>query len=175
MLDAALTYAALGWPVAPAIPRFAAVTAQATTNHSAIERWWTRNPNAGIVLATGGPVDVLNVPARVGRAALDRLRCTGLAVGPVAVTRGRCYFLVAGRDRDRFLTHHEQLGAPQLDIHYHGADDGILLPPSSDGTNSVYWELDPAASILACGHRLPTAAELHGTIAYVALQIALPV
>jgi Bifunctional DNA primase/polymerase, N-terminal len=169
MLEAALGYAARGWPVAPAVRTLKDAARQATTSTAKITAWWKSHRSAGIVLATGGPVDVLDVPEAVGRRALARLRDTGLPVGPVAAARNRYYFLVEGGGWDRFVVHHERLGAPQLDIAYRGADDAVLLPPSDAGAEPVRWEVEPGWSILAEGKPLPTAAELHGTIAYVAL------
>jgi hypothetical protein len=173
MLDAALRYAAFGWPVAPAFLPRAEIVAAATTARSAIEQWWRSRPGAGIVLATGGPVDALGVPADVGRAALARLQATGLAVGPVASVRDRCYFLVAGGGRSRFGVHQERLGEPRLDLTYHGEGDAVPLPPSYGQAEPVRWEVDPVSSIMTRGQALPSAAELHGTIAYVALEPAL--
>jgi hypothetical protein len=173
LLEAALTYAALGWPVAPVLHDLADVARRATTDPARISDWWRRYPDAGIALATGGPVDALGVPSLVGRAALARLQEVGLAVGPVAGTQHRYHFLVAAGGRDQFMTHHERLGVPYLDISYHGAGDAILLPPSPLDGYPVRWELSPQGCILSKGQPLPNAAELHGTIAYTALRHAL--
>jgi hypothetical protein len=173
MLEAALSYAALGWAVAPVLHDLADTARRATTDQAKISDWWRRYPDASIALATGKPVDALGVPAMVGLAALTRLREAGLAVGPVTGTQHRYHFLVAAGGRDQFMTHHERLGVPYLDITYHGRGDAILLPPSPLDGNPVRWELRPDDCILSQGHPLPNAAELHGTIAYVALRHAL--
>ena len=174
MAEAAMSYAARGWPVAPAVEGAVPAVPRATTDPSTAAGWWKTFPRAAILLATGGPVDALDVPASVGSAALTRLREVGLPVGPIATMRDRYLFLVAGGQRDRFMTHRERLGAPHLDIAYHGEGNVVLLPPSSWDGESARWEVCPDSCILSRGHSLPSAAELHGTIAYVALREALP-
>lgn len=58
MLEAALSYAKLGWHIFPCkekekIPITSHGVKDATTNEKQIKEWWTRNPNANIALACG--------------------------------------------------------------------------------------------------------------------------
>src|SRR5690242_10341428 len=66
---AALEYSDHGWPVVEA-------------------------GSAGLLLATGSVLDVLEVPAAVGRGACARLRRAGLAVPVAATPTGRWWFPV---------------------------------------------------------------------------------
>jgi len=127
MADAAVRYAAMGWPVcagvfAPGrVQRSAEVTRScscdrlgcpspgahplspawqltATTDPEQVARWWQALPDANIVLVTGRVFDVLDVPAEVGQIALDRMERSGLRPGPVAISAAdRAQFFVRTR------------------------------------------------------------------------------
>jgi hypothetical protein len=69
-LRAALAYARIGWRVFPVVP-LAKVPAcphgvkDATTDPEQITRWWTRNPDRNVAIATGTPgPDVLDIDRR---------------------------------------------------------------------------------------------------------------
>lgn len=83
MLDAALQYAAWGWPVFPLIPfgqahpRTGEVSdgkkpatrngfKQATTDFEQIRKWWAYNPQLNIGIATGVGFDVIDVDPPAG-------------------------------------------------------------------------------------------------------------
>ena len=95
-VDRALAYAAAGWPVFPCIPGEKVPAAgshgclDATTDPDQIHRWWDRNEERNVAIATGAPgPDVLDVDqhgeAGNGFAAFGTLRRSGLVTGYDAV------------------------------------------------------------------------------------------
>jgi hypothetical protein len=120
-LEAALTYAALGWPSFPgahspvggdracscdrigcpdpgAHPVSAAWAIQATTDPEILTTWWAKRPEANVILPTGRVFDVFDIPADAGTLALARIARDELPVGPVAaVGAERHLFFVATR------------------------------------------------------------------------------
>jgi hypothetical protein len=82
LLDAALAYAGLGWPVFPQVPRGKEPLKgshgvhDATTDPDQIRAWWRREPRANIGLAAGPAFWVLDVDTadgKGGEASLSRL------------------------------------------------------------------------------------------------------
>ena len=104
---------------------------------------------AGLLLATGTRLDVLEVSAAVGRRVCAQLREAGLA-GPVAATpTGRWWFPVtAGVVLPASL--HDRAGVV---LHTDGA--AVLAPPSETSDGWVHWRVAPALS----GYR-PSPSEL---------------
>jgi hypothetical protein len=127
MADAAVQYAAMGWPVCAgafeprrvqrspdidrscscdrigcpspgAHPLSPAWQILASTDPELVARWWLAVPEANVVLVTGRVFDVLDVSAAVGMTALDRMGRAGLRSGPVAISAGnRAHFFVRTR------------------------------------------------------------------------------
>src|SRR5215475_7018083 len=126
MIEAALRYAALGWPVCPG--EFPANAAQhwpgrqracscdrvgcpspgahpispawqntASTEADRVASLWLGIPEASVILVTGRVFDVLDVPARAGLTALARMEKSGIGPGPVAITGNRAHFYVRTR------------------------------------------------------------------------------
>lgn len=94
--EAAHRYADAGWPVMPAIPgEKVPATAHglldASTSHQAIEKWWSRNPERNVAIATGAPgPDVLDIDKhgdQSGFPALHQLKEAGLVGDPGAMVR----------------------------------------------------------------------------------------
>ena len=102
----------------------------------AVVEWWRTHPYS-VLLATGHEFDVLEVPARLGRAARlgNGFRA---ARGPVAVTPGaRWMFLV--RPGHGLLPGL----AEQPDVVLHGLGSWIPAPPSPQLRGHVRWEIAP--------------------------------
>lgn len=140
LLDAALTYAARGWPVfpiapgtkVPLIPGHAGGRGvlDATTEIAQIEAWWAANPDANIGLATGAPgPDVLDVDVKTdgnGWDAFGELRKAGLA-DDVAI-----YVSTPSGGLHAYYTGSTQRNGriPGKHIDYRGAGGYVLAPPS---------------------------------------------
>lgn len=131
MLESALRYAKLGWPVvrgaAPgqdractcdrmgcpdpaAHPVTMAWGVEASTDPDRIRTWWTATPDANVILPTGRVFDVFDVPREAGVMALARMGRSGVPAGPVAaVESSRYLFFVATRspvDEDEWWSCH---------------------------------------------------------------------
>jgi hypothetical protein len=96
MLDAALGYAAAGWPIHPCRPDgkeplTASWIRDATTDPATLTAWWRRWPRANPAVACGAPgPDVLDIDVKDGRAGMelfDRARRAGLLSGAAALVR----------------------------------------------------------------------------------------
>jgi hypothetical protein len=131
-------------PLCPTVACHPAVDhweAAASSDPSDVDGWWSDGPYS-VLLATGGPFDVIDVPARVGAAAAR----TGRAViGPVAVSpSGRWMFFVAPGGTLR-----AELSA-QLDIVMHGASSWVPAPPTRTPQGRVRWEIHPSTTDWRC-------------------------
>lgn len=147
LLDAALRYAARGWPVFPLIPGrkdplvkgafHAAVTDAAT-----IIEWWEKEPRANIGLATGARsgVDVLDVdPKNGGDATLTEVLDEHRGVIETASVR------TPSRGLHFYFLHHDGLGRriealPGLDVL--GDNGYVVVPPSVVDGKGPYEPVD---------------------------------
>ncbi len=135
--DAALRYAAAGWPVFPCWPgrkepHGALVPhglKNATTDPAVICRWWAACPGANVAIATGEPgPDVLDIDIKHGdgRKALRRLAEAGLTSGACAMIRTRSgglhvYYRGTGQNNGRLRGH---------DVDFRASGGYVVAPPS---------------------------------------------
>ncbi|PWI41133.1 bifunctional DNA primase/polymerase [Streptomyces sp. ICBB 8177] len=115
----------------------------ATTDARMVEWWWTRRPDAPVLLATGGPVSAVSLPATAGVRALRTLERMGVRLGPVVATPTRCALLVAPYEFEQLgelLARHEWVPSS---LRYHGRGGYLVLPPSRIASGGVGWERAP--------------------------------
>lgn len=134
LLNAALSYAAKGWPVLPLdgkIPRLPDGSKGATTDPETIRRWWSRWPSANVGIATGG----------AGPWVLDLDAGGEEAWGPlgdhprVRTASGlHLYFAPDPEVRNR-----QKPGGMPWDVR--GAGGYVVAPPSRHPSGAIYaWE-----------------------------------
>jgi hypothetical protein len=95
---------------------------------------------AGVLLATGTSLDVLEVPAAVGRLVCAQLRTADMAVPVAATPTGRWWFPVTtGGTLPAAL-------ADRGDVVLHTGGTVVLAPPSETPDGWVHWRVAPALS-----------------------------
>jgi KaiC/GvpD/RAD55 family RecA-like ATPase len=136
LLDAALGYAARGWPVFPCKPgRKEPATAHgvldATTDEGQIRAWWAAMPDANVAIATGAPgpdvVDVDVKPEGSGYDALSQIAAARLAdgfAGTVTTPSGGMHLYFAG-------TGQRNGSVRRAHIDFRGAGGYVLAPPGT--------------------------------------------
>ncbi|WP_369145381.1 bifunctional DNA primase/polymerase [Streptomyces sp. R44] len=118
----------------------------ATTDERMIRWWWTRRPDAPVVLATGGRAPcAVSLPAVAGARALAALDATGMRLGPVVATPTRWSILVAPYSLERLGELLYAKDSVPSSLRFHGEGGYLLLPPSVAGTGQVRWERAPLA------------------------------
>lgn len=159
---AARDYAALGWDVASGVsapaggdracscdrmgcpdpgahPGSAAWAILATTDTDVLTRWWTRTPDANVILPTGRVFDVFDVPMNTGVVAYAAMLRSGAPMGPVAnVGDERYLFFVATRgapdDENEWWSCHLDCSpetiADNPGMRWHCRDSYVVAPPS---------------------------------------------
>jgi hypothetical protein len=137
---------------------------QASANPALVAQWWGAMPEANVVLATGRVFDVLDVPAKVGLAALAQLERSGMRPGPVALSAGnRALFFVVTRgapaDEDEWWSCHLDCEPEEIanvtGLRWHCRDSYVLVPPSRHGSGMMArWIVDPDTHPLPDGLRL---------------------
>jgi hypothetical protein len=105
---------------------------------------------ATVALVTGTVVDILEVPASLGRLVCARLRADGLVLPVAATPTGAWYYpLAAGGALP------DELAALRgVELHTDGAT--VLMPPSTVPDGWVHWRVAPAS----CGYVVPAAEPL---------------
>ncbi|MGW2015856.1 bifunctional DNA primase/polymerase [Streptomyces sp. NPDC001927] len=116
----------------------------ATTDERMIRWWWTRRPDAPIVLATGGGAPcAVSLPAVAGARALAALDTMGMRLGPVVATPTRWSLLVAPYGLEQLGDLLYAKDDVPSSLRFHGEGGYLLLPPSVAGTGQVRWERAP--------------------------------
>lgn len=175
MMESALLYAELGWPVVrgaspgedractcdrmgcpdpAAHPVTAAWGVEASTDASTIRRWWAADSHANVVLPTGRVFDVFDVPREAGVMALARMGRAGLPAGPVASVEDRYLFFVATRspvDEDEWWSCHLDCVPESVEempgLRWHCRDSFVLGAPSVlPFGGRVTWIRNPRAT-----------------------------
>src|SRR6185503_18032688 len=96
--------------------------------------------SAGLLLATGTALDVIEVPAAVGRQVCAQLREAGLVVPVAATPTGRWWFPVTpGVVLPASLRE-------RADVVLHTDGAAVLAPPSETPDGWVHWRVAPALS-----------------------------
>ncbi|MFD6346453.1 bifunctional DNA primase/polymerase [Streptomyces roseolus] len=118
----------------------------ATTDERMIRWWWTRRPDAPVLLATGGRAPcAVSLPAPAGARALRELDAMGMRLGPVVATPTRWSILVAPYALERLGELLYAKDSVPSSLRFHGEGGYLLLPPSTAGTGQVRWEREPLA------------------------------
>ncbi|MET8971147.1 bifunctional DNA primase/polymerase [Streptomyces hydrogenans] len=118
----------------------------ATTDERMIRWWWTRRPDAPVLLATGGRAPcAVSLPALAGARALRDLDAMGMRLGPVVATPTRWSILVAPYGLERLGELLYAKDSVPSSLRFHGEGGYLLLPPSTAGTGQVRWERAPLA------------------------------
>jgi hypothetical protein len=160
-----------GCPVPGAHPHDQPLLA-ATTEARMVRWWWERHsPQAPIVVATGGVVAAVSLPAAAGARLLDYLDVLRVPTGPVLAGPTRWALLVAPYgypELAELLAAQEATLCPgggpgrvPSSVRYHGPGGYLVLPPSRTGAGgaAVRWVRRPVAGP-GGGVRLPAVAEL---------------
>lgn len=123
----------------------------ASTDSTAIARWWEYRPDANIVAPLLGPVHVVDAPARIGAMVLDRLGGHRRFTGPVAVTpTGRYQFWSAPGVAVELGVMLDRRGCSQAgaDVRILREGSYVLAPPSTLGPFADYrWKMPPRTHV----------------------------
>ncbi len=141
LLDAALGYAARGWPVMPIAPRGKVpLTAHglkdATVDADVITLWWNRRPDANVGIATSSPgPTVIDCDGPLGKRAWSKFVAgVGWAGDPWCCTGGggwHIYYVGDPEIRNRagWLEH----------VDVRGVGGYVVAPPSIHASGGDYW------------------------------------
>ncbi|MFF3563920.1 bifunctional DNA primase/polymerase [Streptomyces sp. NPDC002574] len=124
----------------------------ATRDPRMVRWWWTHHPDQPVVLATGGCVSAVSLPAVAGARALGVLAKRGVRVGPVVATPTRVAVLVEPyslEELGELLDRHEWVPSS---LRFHGQGGYTVLPPSPVGAGGARWERRP---VVDPGERAP--------------------
>lgn len=130
---------------------------QATREPGLVGWWWSGREHPNIILPTGWGFDVIEMPAWMGTAVLNRYSDTErtFPAGPVARSHSGTWSFFTERASSADAGYVAEMVA--LGAHYHGAGDYVLAPPSVGGpSGAVGWVLPPSPRTAD----LPTMAEL---------------
>lgn len=118
----------------------------ATRDPRMVRSWWTRRPEAPIVLATGDRVSAASLPAAAGERALSVIEHDGFRLGPVIATPSRYVFLVAPYSLDELGELLDSQDWVPTSLRYHGDGGYVGLPPfGTAGGGRLRWVREPLA------------------------------
>ncbi|WP_035802241.1 bifunctional DNA primase/polymerase [Kitasatospora mediocidica] len=140
----------------------------ATTEAGMVRWWWERHsPQASLIVATGGAVAAVSLPAAAGARVLEYFAALRIQPGPVLATPTRYALLVAPysyQELAELLVAQEETllpgggpGRVPSSVRYHGPGGYLVLPPSRSGAGgleAVRWLRRPVA-LPGGGVRLP--------------------
>jgi hypothetical protein len=115
----------------------------ATTDPRMVAWWWGRRPDAPVLVATGGRVSAVSLPAAAGARVLEYFDALRIRTGPVLATPTRYVLLVAPYAMQELA---ELLIAQEwvpTSLRYHGTGGYVVLPPSRTGAGGVRWVHEP--------------------------------
>jgi len=153
----------IGCPAPGAHPISAAWQIEASSDPADVARWWRERPDASIILVTGRVFDVLDVPARAGLLALERISHSPAAMGPVALSAdNRALFFAATRgapaDEDEWWSCHLDCEPdnfmPVAGLRWHCRDSYVVAPARAGRGPGAHWIRDPTEYPLPDGLRL---------------------
>ncbi len=142
----------IGCPAPGAHPVSAAWQIEASSDPAEVSRWWRDRPDASIILVTGRVFDVLDVPARVGLLALERMGRSPAVTGPVALSAdNRALFFATTRgapaDEDEWWSCHLDCEpdsfAPVAGLRWHCRDSYVVAPARTSRGPGAHWIRDP--------------------------------
>src|SRR5581483_1317479 len=111
---------AAGWDSVPAV---SGGVSSATCDSSQVSLWWSRSPFS-VLLATGSALDVVEMPAYLGRRVASTLRRVGVVAPLAATPAGRWWLPVTpGSPLNPEL-------AAQTEVVLHGSGSWVIAPPS---------------------------------------------
>ena len=153
LLDAALRYAALGYPVFPCLPgEKAPITPHgfrdATTDIAQIEAWWAKHPDANIGLPTAGLL-VIDVDGAENPWPDDPVKEEDLSHCPVSLTpRGGRHHIFRQPTGKGWSSTAGRI-APKVDTRANGGY--IVVPPSVVKGRSYRWAEKSELGMAPCG------------------------
>lgn len=140
-----------GWDSVPAV---AGGVASASTDPTQVSLWWSRSPFS-VLVATGTKLDVVEMPANLGRRVASTLRRFGVVATLAATPSGRWWFPVTPG-----APLHPELAA-RTEVVLHGKGSWVMAPPSEMEDGLVHWRVPPSAS----GWRLPESQLVQSAVA----------
>jgi hypothetical protein len=132
----------------------------ATRDPRMVRWWWTRRPDAPVVLATGDRVSAASLPAVAGTRALDAIERLGVRLGPVVATPTRFVILVAPYSLAELGELLDSQDWVPTSLRYHGDGGYVALPPSSSSAGQLRWVRPPVAGPDGAAPWLPRIGDL---------------
>ncbi|MCZ7417585.1 MULTISPECIES: bifunctional DNA primase/polymerase [unclassified Streptomyces] len=112
----------------------------ATTDARMVRWWWTRRPDAPVLLATGGRAPcALSLPLDAGLRALDAFEDLRVRTGPVLATPSRLVLLVRPYDLPELGELLHARDRVPSSLRFHGDGGYVPLPPTRLPAGPVRW------------------------------------